>query len=477
MDHFDQFWLQTRTAFRRERTWRRARNLALGALLALGRRTVSGLLLATGQQFADWSAAYRLFEKERFDPAALLAPARRAAVAGLPPQAPLVALMDDTLLRKRGRKIAGVSWRRDPLGPHFCNNFIWAQRFLQISAALPEAPGAARARAVPIDLVHCPSPKKPRRNAPQTEWEQYRRAGQQTKLSVRGVERIAALRQGLDRDGQVARGLIVAVDGGYTNTAVLRALPARTTLIGRVRKDAKLYDCAPPASTTQRGRKRLYGAPLPTPEALRQDESIAWQKVQAFAAGRLFDFEVKQLGPVRWRGAGGRDLQLVVIRPLAYRKSQGTRLLYREPAYLLCTDPALPLAQLVQSYVWRWEIELNFRDQKTLLGTGEAQVRTATAAERVPQLIAAAYAYLHLALARWAGDASGPAPLPRPHWQQPRAHERCSTQQGLSLLRAQVWGRALGVENFSDFARTQQMQTKSQIFIPNPASAVFYASD
>lgn len=41
--------------------------------------------------------------------------------------------------------------------------------------------------------------------------------------------------------------------------------------------------------------------------------------------------------------------------------------------------------------LWRWGIEVNFRDEKTLLGTGEAQVRTAAfnriqAAVTVPRM-------------------------------------------------------------------------------------------
>jgi hypothetical protein len=473
IEAFDRLWTQARPAFGQQRTWRRARSLTLGALLGLGRRTVSGLLSATGQQFADWSAAYRLFAHERFDPHALLAPSRRAVAESLSPQAPLVALMDDTLARKRGRKVAGTSWRRDPLGPHFCTNLVWGQRFLQISAALPERPGASRARAIPIDLTHCPSPRKPRKGAPAAQWAQYQRDQQASRISTRGAERIAQLRQALDRDGQAQRPLIVAVDGGYTNTAVFKALPERTALIGRVRKDAKLYRPPSPPPEDQRGRKRVYGEPLPTPEQLRQDETLPWQTVRAFAAGRLFDFEVKAVGAVRWRAAGARDLRLVIIRPLAYRLSQGGRLLYREPAYLLCSDPQLDLAQLVQAYLWRWEIEVNFRDQKTLLGMGQAQVRTAGAVERVPALIAAAYGFLHLALAQ-TGAQDGT--LPRPRWQRPKPGERCSSARAIGLLRAQLWGRALGVENFSHFVENQQALTKSQKFIPHPASAIFYAS-
>lgn len=469
---FDQLWAQTRPAFAQQRTWWRARALALGALVGLGRRTVSGMLLATGQQFTDWSAAYRLFANERFDPQALLAPARRTVFQQISPGQPLVALMDDTLVRKRGRKIAGTSWRRDPLGPPFCNNFIWGQRFLQISAALPEGAGATRARAIPIDLTACPSPRKPRKDAPAEQWSQYRDQLQASRISTRGAERIGALRTAIDGDGQHGRQLIVAVDASYTNSTVLRALPERTTLIGRVRKDAKLYLRPAHKSAGQRGRRRCYGEPLPTPEQLRQDPAVPWQKVRAFAAGQVFDFDVKAIGPVRWRGAGTRDLRLMIVRPLAYRPRKGAHLLYRNPAYLLCTDPQLDLATALQAYLWRWEIEVNFRDQKTLLGTGQAQVRCPGAAERVPVLIAAAYAYLHLSLQQAHGQGTMPPPL----WRRSQPEARCSSAQGINLLRVTLWGRALGVDNLSHFDKTQRVLAKSEKCLNDPASALFYAS-
>jgi hypothetical protein len=36
------------------------------------------------------------------------------------------------------------------------------------------------------------------------------------------------------------------------------------------------------------------------------------------------------------------------------------------------TDLDLPLGQLLQSFLWRWEIELNFRNEKTVLGVGKS---------------------------------------------------------------------------------------------------------
>lgn len=146
---------------------------------------------------------------------------------------------------------------------------------------------------------------------------------------------------------------------------------AQSLLIGRIRKDAKLYE-VPQNEPIRRGRKKFYGKPLPTPEELRQDDNIPWQKVEAFAAGKRHVFDVKTITPVCWRGSGPRDIRIVIIRPLAYRPSKGAKLMYRNPAYLICSDTQLSLDRLLQAYLWRWEIEVNFRDEKTILGVGEA---------------------------------------------------------------------------------------------------------
>ncbi|NJL71373.1 MAG: transposase [Candidatus Competibacteraceae bacterium] len=144
---FEQLFERARPAFRQRRTFERAKALALAELLCLGRHTVTGLLTASGQQFGDWSANYRVFEHERIDVARLFSAVTAGVLETLPAGAPLVAAIDDTLVRKRGRRIEGTSWRRDPLGPPFADNFIWASRFLQLSVAMPEsAPGPSCAR-------------------------------------------------------------------------------------------------------------------------------------------------------------------------------------------------------------------------------------------------------------------------------------------------------------------------------------------
>jgi hypothetical protein len=444
----------------------------------LGRHTVTGLLSTCGLEFQDWSADYRLFSHDRWPAAGIFAVVRQAVLAQLPPEAPFAVVIDDSLLRKTGIRIPGVGWRRDPLGPRFQTNFVRAQRVLQFSAALPLADDACR--TVPILFQHAPTPAKPSRKASEEEQKQYRQAAQRTRLPLLAAQQAVALRQALDAEPDGAhRPLHLFVDGGYTNGTLLKKLPPRTTLIGRIRQDAKLF-FLPQSSlaAAQRGRPRHYGALAPTPEQVRQDEAIPWTWLDVSLSGAPHTVRVKRLGPVLWRTAGlNHTLQLVVIAPVGYRLRQHSKLLYRQPAFLICTDPGLEMRTVVQGYVRRWGIEVNFREEKTLLGVGQAQVRNAHSVEAVPALQVASYAMLLLATRRAPSGAHQPDLLPLPKWAPATPSGRFSTQRALHQLRAEVWGRGLGLANFSDFAIYSTPVAKPEKFTPDLKSAVLYASN
>ena len=101
-----------------------------------------------------------------------------------------------------------------------------------------------------------------------------------------------------------------------------------------------------------------------------------------------------------------------MIAPLACRSRPGAKLLYRQPAYLIVSDPHLPLQRIVRHYVQRWDIEVNFRDEKTLPGVGEAQVRHPRSVAGLPRMIVAAYSWLLLAARRAAEAQASPDASP-----------------------------------------------------------------
>jgi hypothetical protein len=425
---------------------------------------VTGLLSTCGAQFQDWTASYRLFSRLRFDSDALFSGIRSGCLQQAPDSAAVCLSVDDSLLPKRGAKTPGVAWRRDPQGPPFQTNLIRAQRVLQFSALVP-VPNSQAVRAIPIDFLHAPTPPKLPKDASPQQKKEHKQLAESLNLATRALQQWKRMKSAF-----AGRRVILLSDARFTTQRFLKGLPNDVTLIGRLRKDAKLFYL--PAQQPSTGRRRRYGAPAPTPEQIRQDPASAWQEIPVHAAGADHTCRIKVVDQLLWRPAGAqRVLRLVVIAPLAYRPRKGSRIRYRDPAFLICTDPALPAEQIVQQYFRRWDIEVNFRDQKTLLGVGQPQVHHSNSCQSVPALQVAAYALLLLAASRLHHSDL----LPPPKWRARQCPERHSTQRLLRNLRFEVWGRGLGLSSFSGFScKTPPAQNSEKLLHALP-SALFYA--
>lgn len=461
-EHLDQLLADTADVFASPADYQRVRTQFLAGLLNLGRHTVTGALTTAGRQHHDWSADYRVLQRlpveQLFHHLQQQTLARSAG--------PWIVALDDSATRKSGRRIPGCGWRRDPLSPPFHVNFCWGQRVLQCSAALAAPDGSAR--LVPIDWTEAPLPKKPSRNASSAELATYAEARRQANLNALAARRLAHLRTVTDRP------IHFVVDGRFTNRTVLRQLPEDTVLIGRIRKDTKLYAKAVRQEGT--GRPRRYGMVLPTPEQLRADDQTPWQEVRAWAIDRAHAFKLKTTGPVMARIRGvTAPVRIVVIAPLGYRLRQGSRILYRQPAYLLCTDPTLPLERVLQEYLWRWDIEVNLRDEKCLLGVSEAQLRQPEAVQRQPAGAVAAYGFLLLAAHDAYGHDGRPPSVPLPRWRRRMPPRRPTTGHLVSQLRVELWSQCLRRETLSHFRSHPAPDQKSEKLGTHLASAVFYA--
>ena len=414
----------------------RVRSHLYSQLLCMGRHTITGLLSTQGRVHQDWSADYRLYANKRLDPQVLFDCVKAELRSGRKEREPLVLALDDSLLRKRGPRTHGVKWLLGSAN----GTFVRGQRVVQFSAALQNGP--AQARMVPVDFQHAPAPPKvPAEAGPQE------RAAIEARRKQENINAVAARR--LKHLAAQERCPVVAVcDGRFANSTFLRKAPARSTVITRIRKDTALF--WPVAKQPITGRRRIYGERAPTPEALRQDDSKPWQRVRAFACGRMHQFKVKRLQGVLSPILGAPACQLLVIAPLGYRPRAGSKLLYRQPAYLLCTDPRLSLRQFLQYYLWRWDIEVNFRDEKTVLGVGQAQVRTPESTGRVPATAVAAYGLLLAAAARAFPNQDNPRLFPPPRWRT-KSPPRPSTSALLDHLRFELFAHALKPESFTGF--------------------------
>ena len=185
-------------------------------------------------------------------------------------------------------------------------------------------------------------------------------------------------------------------------------------------------------------------------------------------AGKRWDFEVKVVTPVRWKGLGFGDLQVVIVRPIAFRLRQKGPMQYRQPAYLVCTDVNLPVQTLLQAYLWRWKTT-NFHDEKSIMGMGQAQVRTSAAVEASVAFAAASHAVLNTAAVVLGISNTG---LPLPAWRKQHTAQRCSINQLIGRTRAELWGKAIGV-NLNGF------DLKSEIMraVLNSKSKIEFCTD
>ncbi|MEB2777379.1 hypothetical protein SYJ56_18845 [Algoriphagus sp. D3-2-R+10] len=129
----------------------------------------------------------------------------------------------------------------------------------------------------------------------------------------------------------------------------------------------------------------------------------------------------------------------------------------------------MDLATLLQAYLWKWEIEVNFKEEKTIMGCGQAQVRTKEACAKAPAFVAATYSLLILA-----SQTAKKQVLPRPKWYKIQKSVRVTTGDILNQFRAMNWAYNAKI-NFSDFVNIQK-KLQSLKKSDNPTlAALFYA--
>jgi hypothetical protein len=421
--------------FPQERSCQRAIALAFGILRGVGRRTLTRAISFHGNTQKDWSADYKVFSRSPWEARALFHPILEPAIQEQKLEH-IVISGDDTRVSRNGKHVPQTQWHRDPLGPPFQTNLRWGQRFLQASLVLPLylQDGESSSRSIPVRFERAPVVKKPGKKAVEADWAEYRRQKKEKNLSVQFVLLTQELRQHLYQTGHHAKCLFQVADGSFCNRTVLREdwEAQNVSVVTRCRKDIVLYKRAP-----GKGR-RFYGVTKFTPEQVRRRDSRArWQKAKIFHGGCYRLVRFKELTQIYWQGgARKRPVRLLVVAPVGYRTSKNGRKYYRQPAYLLTTDLTTDALVLLQAYFDRWGIEVNHRDEKDILGVGEAQVWNEKSVSKVPALLVAMYSWLLLAGLKCYGPKRTPVYAPLPKWR--RGAKRPSCLDLVTLLRKQL---------------------------------------
>jgi len=409
--------------------------LGVGLLCGVGKRTITRAIGFHDNTQKDWSADYKMFSRSPWEPRDLFAPILREALQhhGLKR---IIVSVDDTRVWRTGQHVPLTQWHRDPMGPAFHTNLRWGHRFLQASLVLPlyAGDGHSSARSVPVRWEMAPVVKKPGKGATAQELTEYKQQKKEKNLSRQFVSLVRELRQHLNDTGQAEPWLGVVGDGSFCNRTVLAEdwNAQQVSLVVRARKDIVLCKRA-----REKG-SRFFGKTKFTPEQVRRwDGLAAWQQASIFHGGKYRAVRYKELGGVYWQsGAKKKPLRLIVLASTGYRKSKHSKRQYHKPAYLLTTDLHTPAAILIQDYFDRWAIEVNHRDEKEVIGVGEAQVWNDQSVCKVPALLVAMYSWLILSGLECYGPTRTEDYLPLPKWR--KGAKRPSCLDLVTLLRSQL---------------------------------------
>ena len=333
-----------------ERVWDWAQVLVIGAILAPGQRTVASVLRVMGlsgeRQYQNY---HRVLNRARWSGHTLSRRLLGLLVAAfVPVDGPVVIGLDDTIERRRGARITAKGLYRDPVRSSQRQLVkVLGLRWLSLQL-LATIPWAGRVWGLPFLTVLTPSERsmttRGRRYKTVTAW---------------GWQAVCLLRRWLP-----GRLLVVVADGAFFTYELLggaaRLAPA-VTVITRPRLDAALYDPAPPRQPGTPGRPRVKGARQPSLAARILAPETAWEPLTVpWYGAATADIEVATGTAVWYReGITPIPLRWVLLRDPARRF---------EPQALVCTDPTLPVPQLIAWFVARWQVEVTFHELRDHLG-------------------------------------------------------------------------------------------------------------
>ncbi len=319
--------------------------LACGFLAQTGKRTVCGMLAGAGlSRLWPHDRAHWFFSRARWSADELgVAVARLVAGLLVPAGEPVVVAIDDTLFRRRGKKVWAASWFHDGSAPGpaktgYGNNWV-------IAAVVVRLPAVRRPVAIPVlaKLVIKNT------NSASRLW-----------LARRMAQILAEALPGRD--------IHVVADSAYAG-GELKKLPPQVTWTTRLRKDAALHEL-PPRHAGKRGRPRTRGDRLPALDGLAATTAFTHVTVTRYGKTTAISAAARTC---LWPSVfGTRPVTVVLIRD---RSAAGYDLA------LVTTDTAAA-AQVIERYAARWSIEVAIEDARQVFGAGQARNRTARAVER-----------------------------------------------------------------------------------------------
>jgi hypothetical protein len=309
--------------------------------------------------------------------------------------APIQAVLDDTLAAKKGPHVFGIGSHLDAVRSTkrvrvFCFGHVWV-----VLSVVIRFPFSRRPWALPVLFRLYRNQKECL-----AKGDTYRKKTELGRDLVDLVARWSGRRR-----------VHLAADGAYCNDTLMRGLAHTVTVFGAMRPDAVLTALPTEKEKRATGRRRVRGKVLPKPEKLAQSDQHPWRSCKADLYGRLRTVWFKTI-EAQWYRACGKELVRVVVV-----KSEGGAVPFR---VFVCTDPSVAIPAILETYAGRWAIEVSFRELKQQLGFADSSARKRAAVERTAPFVGYIYTILVLWFAQSACRTSVAIPPIRPWYRHKR---------------------------------------------------------
>jgi DDE superfamily endonuclease len=424
--------------------------LLVGAILAPGKRTVASALRAVSLEDERRFCRYhRVLNRAVWSSREASRVLLGLLVEAFVPEGPLVLGIDETLERRRGKKISAKGIYRDPVRSsreHFVKTS--ALRWVCLALLVP-VPWASRVWSLPFLSALAYSERyaeeQGKRHKTLTDW-----AGQLLLLVRRWYPE---------------REIVAVADGGYAALKLLdrcRSLSEPITFITRLRLDAALYKPAPPRHCGQIGRPRLKGDRLPNLSVLAEDPTTDWAPITLnnWYGNSKRTIEIVS-GTALWYSTG---LPAVPLRWVLIRDPQEEF----ETQALLCTDLAAEPEQIISWFVRRWQMETTFQEVRQRLGFETQRQWSEKALRRTAPALLGLFSLVTLLAHRHMAE--GAQIIRKAAWYD-KAHPTFS--DALALVRRQLWALE---ETFYRSSRESDTVKVPREFMERLTDAICYAA-
>jgi hypothetical protein len=181
--------------------------------------------------------------------------------------------LDDTPTQRYGPEVEGAGLHHNPTPGPANQPFLYGHVFVTLAWAVE--PPQWGTISLPVRSELYVRQKDLAKLPPERNWSFRTKIEQAVELITWAGKLLA----------NTGRAVWLAVDGGYANRAVIRAArEQRITLVGRLRKDARLRSVPGPQPADKRGRKPIYG-PNVVSLAKRAAHRQGWQEEEMVLYG------------------------------------------------------------------------------------------------------------------------------------------------------------------------------------------------